>query len=242
MRRRGNIASGATISPIPTSGLTVWLRPEEVSGLADGEKLLTWPAAPGTTLEATLENTASAAVDSAGDLNGHTPVLFESAGTDRLVVDASAAINGQTAGTLMVLRDRLSANGAPQVSSESTSSGTAAHWPWTDGTTYDRNLRTGRVTVGSGPGNYTTPTLVRVSSSASDGWRFNTNGVNRASASHSWPTITKFALGGWVANGNYGDNSYYYEVMYWTRVLTQEEHWQVHSYLNDKYGLSLPTS
>lgn len=253
------------ISPggaIPRGSLRGWWKVDDLDAYADGASITTWPDASGNGYDFTtdVDATADPVIDAGVTLNGYRGLKFSpNVARDSMSADSSGLYTSCVrAGTVLWLCRRHTASttaataGAPIAGSLSSGSTNGSHWPYlSDGLSYDGTFRHTQSRVNNlSLGAWTGTTYLVEISSSSAGWEMRRDGTAVASTTESWPVgsisgvtdagITEFRIGGNVANGFYGHPAHYWEVIAYDAPLATSERSQIHSYLNTKYGLSLP--
>jgi hypothetical protein len=151
VRRMHGGAAAAPFSPPDVSGLWTWLKADAITGLVDGDPVTTWEDAHTSNRDATQATAAKKPTYKTGILNSLSVVRFD--GTDDYF--GLPDISALTAATVFVVI-KVDADAPPTAGQtglwkfdSTTASGDASHFPWTDGTVYDKFGSTARKTTGN---------------------------------------------------------------------------------------------
>jgi len=87
-RHHGVLLSVAAFAPTDLSNLVLWVRPEELSALNDGDPITTWTAAPGTSNNLTQSDASQKPLCKTGLQNGYRGARFDGS-NDRFDVGSS---------------------------------------------------------------------------------------------------------------------------------------------------------
>lgn len=220
---------------LPSTGLWAHYNAEDIAGLSDGDPIATWADSSGNGRNATQSNASARPIYKTAIVNGLPVVRFGN--LEYFSLPSPAALSE---GEIFVV---LKNDNDPPTSGQGGiwrvgTSGSADHYPWTDGNIYMGWGSNGRKNVGNPTLSMATWHILNISSEAGS-WVLRQNGAVFYSTGSNTPAFVNPAYLGRSSVTSYLYDGDMAEIAWYDQVLSSDDRDDAHTYLADRYGITL---
>ncbi|MDQ3640479.1 MAG: hypothetical protein M3450_03125, partial [Actinomycetota bacterium] len=218
----------------------LWLRGDEITGLASGDPVASWLDRSGHHNDGSQGTAARRPTWHSGVINGHPVVRFVGTENDWLDLPdfASAFTEAEVFCVVKVVADPPGGVGNTSGLWRFGSSGSLTHYPWTNGNVYDDCASTTRRDAGNPAPSLASWRTLNISSKAGE-WIYRLDGTTLLTDATNTVGWSPAPLLGTSDAANYWLDGDVAELIIFPRVLTTSERTAVQDYLNTRYGFGI---